>query len=109
MKRTAEYRKLITSKQWVRLRREKLAACPFCEECLKQGVYRSATEVHHVQPIESGGSPEARRQLAFDRSNLMALCHECHLAIHRRLGFGTVKEKRQRQQADNEEFRKKFL
>ena len=33
------------------------------------------TEIHHVVPLAAGGTN--------DHENLVALCHECHMAAHR--------------------------
>ncbi|MFQ6760861.1 HNH endonuclease [Limosilactobacillus reuteri] len=41
--------------------------------CLSQGRYTQATEVHHVLPLEHGGTNEFK--------NLMALCKPCHSRI----------------------------
>lgn len=76
------YRRLLNANKWAKLRRLKLQRNPLCEQCRKEGRIRLATEVHHIVPVESGGSEEAMRALAYDYNNLMALCHDCHRDIH---------------------------
>lgn len=51
-----------------------------CEMCLKNGIYRAATLVHHIVPVtgENVNNPE----ITLNESNLMALCVDCHAAIH---------------------------
>ncbi|MBQ5767390.1 MAG: HNH endonuclease, partial [Clostridiales bacterium] len=44
-----------------------------CEMCLTA----EASEVHHIIPISEGGK--------HDKSNIMAVCRECHDEIHRRM------------------------
>lgn len=81
-----EYKKIIHSKRWATLSRAYKAAHPFCEECMKQGIWDSPSEeVHHIKPIGTGKSWDEMVALAFDENNLEALCHECHTAIHQRL------------------------
>ena len=46
---------------------------PLCEECKKNGRLTPATEVHHILPINHGGTHE--------EANLMALCKPCHSRI----------------------------
>ena len=49
-----------------------------CEMCRRRGKYTPATLTHHVTPLRQ--APE----LAYERSNLMPLCHDCHDMIHER-------------------------
>ena len=56
--------------RWRKLRAAFLAENPLCEECLKVGVYRAATEVDHIVPKRDGGTDDA--------SNLQGLCKPCH-------------------------------
>lgn len=51
-----------------------------CEMCLKKGIYRAATLAHHIVPLtaENVGNPE----ISLNTENLMALCADCHAAIH---------------------------
>ena len=55
---------------------------PLCEMCLRKGITRPATDVHHIQSFMSTKDMEARKVLAFDPTNLMSLCDECHNEIH---------------------------
>lgn len=59
--------------KWRKLRARFLNAHPLCEQCLLQGRYTLATEVHHIKPLTDGGTN--------DLSNLMALCKPCHSRI----------------------------
>lgn len=47
-----------------------------CEECRRYGRSVDATTAHHVKPVEQ--YPE----LAFDASNLRAICAACHSKEH---------------------------
>lgn len=78
-----EYKRLIHSKRWSQLSKAYKAAHPFCEECMKRGIWdQPSEEVHHVRPIGSGITWGEMVSLAFDESNLEALCHDCHTRIH---------------------------
>lgn len=43
-----------------------------CQECLKKRRFKTATEVHHLLPLED--YPE----LGLELSNLQSLCWDCH-------------------------------
>lgn len=64
--------KIYNSKRWQITRRRKLSLTPLCERCGD-----IATDVHHREDIQQGGSPWAI-------SNLEALCHPCHSQETRR-------------------------
>lgn len=51
-----------------------------CENCLKKGIIRAATLVHHIKPVtaENVNNPE----ISLNPANLEALCSDCHAAIH---------------------------
>ena len=51
-------------------RERRLAAQPFCEDCLAHGDQRTATEIDHIIPIALGGSD--------DDDNIRCLCNPCH-------------------------------
>ena len=61
------------SAAWRRVRRMALQRDHFlCQDCLKHGRFKKATEVHHVLELEE--HPE----LALELSNLRSLCWDCH-------------------------------
>ena len=66
---------------WRRLRHEMLCKHPMCQMCESEGRERFATEVHHIRPIESIEDKELQQSLAFDRDNLMCVCHEA-MCLH---------------------------
>lgn len=76
------------SDRWKGLRRQVLAAHPWCAcglECCPEGCHDMATEVHHVIALQDGGSD--------DVSNLEGLSKSCHsrtsaLERHARGGWG---------------------
>lgn len=68
--------------RWRRMREAKMISDPLCEMCLRKGITRPATDVHHIQSFMRTKDMEARKALAFDPTNLMSLCDECHNAIH---------------------------
>ncbi len=59
---------------WKRIRDRYIKAHPLCEECEKQDRFIPAKEVHHILPVNQGGTHE--------RENLMSLCRSCHNKIH---------------------------
>lgn len=54
-----------------------------CQMCKRDHTLTRATLVHHIKPLRE--HPE----LAYDRNNLMPLCHDCHERIHERGIYGT--------------------
>ncbi|WP_353332797.1 HNH endonuclease signature motif containing protein [Bacteroides sedimenti] len=77
-----QYRKLINSKKWQKLRLFKLKNSPLCERCLLSDRTTPASEVHHITPVETGCNEIQMKQLAYDYTNLQALCRACHVAAH---------------------------
>lgn len=55
---------------WKRIRDKFVDANPTCVICGKP-----TEEVHHIVPVFEGGANHSKE-------NLMAVCHECHAAIH---------------------------
>lgn len=96
MKSDRMYRRYISSRRWLRLRREKLTANPLCEECAKEDICTAATEVHHRIPVESVRTYAEQQQLMFDLGNLMSVCHECHVLLHVGLKKQTKEETKKR-------------
>ena len=60
-------------RRWVAIRNLYISQHPLCEKCLEAGRYTPATEVHHILPLDRGGSN--------DDENLMSLCKPCHSSI----------------------------
>ena len=48
--------------------------------CLKNGIYKAATLAHHIIPVTAKNVNDP--QISLNADNLMALCTECHAAIH---------------------------
>lgn len=63
---------------WQRIRARYVKAHPLCERCLAEGRLTPVEEVHHILPVNRGGSNAD--------SNLMSLCRSCHNKIHIELG-----------------------
>lgn len=80
---------IYNSARWRKLREAKMISDPLCEMCLSHGVTRPATDVHHIQSFMDAKDMETRKVLAYDTSNLMSLCDECHSRIHKRGKFST--------------------
>lgn len=74
-KRNKETRDAYHSKEWTAVRNTYIAQHPLCEDCLSQGQYITATEVHHIKPLSEGGR-------LLDIHNLRSLCHACHMRTH---------------------------
>lgn len=56
--------------RWRTLRQLYVSKHPLCEECLKVGRYVPVDEVHHIVPLEDGGTNAD--------DNLVSLCRSCH-------------------------------
>lgn len=67
--------------KWKKLRQAKLMQQPLCEICLKNGVITPADDVHHIDSFLNY-SGNQRLYKAFDFTNLMSVCKECHGKIH---------------------------
>ena len=72
---------------------------PFCERCLKRvengtiTAPNAATEVHHIKPISTVQNAFEMATLAYDYGNIIAVCHDCHVCIHKELGKWEKKER----------------
>lgn len=55
---------------WRKIRNRYIKAHPLCEQCQAHGRVTPAQEVHHVLPLDHGGT--------HDEANLQALCKPCH-------------------------------
>lgn len=108
-KRNREYVALITSERWRLLRTKYIRSHPLCEDCQTAGLLTFATEVHHVRPIEQGRTPSEMVRLAFDPTNLRALCHSCHVEAHRALNSHSRKAMQENNARVVERFAERFL
>ena len=63
---------------WQKVRNRYIKQHPLCEQCMNEGRLTLAQHVHHIVPLEQGGTS--------DESNLMSLCKSCHSTIHARQG-----------------------
>ena len=65
------------SRPWKKLRQEVInQSNKECQLCKAKGKVSTATTVHHIKHLKD--HPE----LALTRSNLMAVCKECHNELH---------------------------
>lgn len=85
MSKDINYRRMINSMRWLKLRKQKLSSNPLCQDCFENGRATAATEVHHVKPCESARSVSEMEGLMFDYNNLRSLCHDCHVMTHKKL------------------------
>ncbi len=86
MAKDKDYQKLIHTGRWLRLRKDVLSVHPLCQRCVSEGRITSATEVHHARPVEEAITYGDKRQRMYDPSNLIALCHDCHVRVHTEMG-----------------------
>lgn len=63
---------------WRKIRNRYIKAHPYCEECLKNRKLTKAEEVHHIIPLNDGGTHADE--------NLMSLCKSCHSRITAKMG-----------------------
>ena len=71
-------------RDWKRVRDRYVKKHPLCERCLKEGRFTRVEEVHHILPVNRGGTNY--------ESNLMSVCKSCHNKIHIELGDRHVRE-----------------
>lgn len=90
MSRNKYYQHLLNSKRWRELRLSYLRDHPLCERCVAEGEARGipggyitpAVDLHHRVPVELAKNQAEMERLAFDPSNLQALCVPCHIRTH---------------------------
>lgn len=75
-----EIAKRYHSKQWQRLRKQKVLLNPFCERCLQKGIYNSTFIVHHKEYVTDKNYQDDNIFLNLD--NLESLCLACHNNEH---------------------------
>jgi 5-methylcytosine-specific restriction endonuclease McrA len=86
MAKDKDYKRMIHTARWLRLRRDALTRHPLCRRCEEEGYVTAATEVHHVVPVENGVTAAEKERLMFDPSNLRPLCRACHILTHKEMG-----------------------
>lgn len=104
MSKDKDYIKLIHTTRWVNLRIRVLSEVPSCERCLMEGYLTAASEIHHRRPVETATTFREKERLMFDRSNLMSLCHACHVKTHIEMGKGSKEEKKVRREKELKRF-----
>ena len=103
------YKSLINAQAWRALRAKVLSARPLCEVCATHDRITPATEVHHIRPVESVTRYEDMKALAYDESNLLCLCHECHANIHRDMRTHTKDAVKANKDREVKQFISRFL
>lgn len=98
MRHGSLYTKLIQSKEWRQLRAQVLSEQPLCQWCKAKGYVVAAREVHHLVEVESGRTEADVRRLMFARTNVVALCHECHASYHKEQRYHSTEKVKERQQ-----------
>ncbi len=68
-------------REWRELRRAKLRDNPMCECCEDNGRSTPAEDVHHIDSFMHYSGDE-RYRMAYEYSNLMSLCKQCHKQQH---------------------------
>lgn len=68
------------SDRWEKLRKLKKLHDPFCERCLKRGIYEPARIVHHKEYITLENYLDDN--VFFNIDNLECLCQKCHNQEH---------------------------
>lgn len=109
MAKDKDYKRMIHTMRWIKLRAGVLSAEPLCRRCNNNGFISAACEVHHIIPVEEGVTVADKERLMFNASNLMPLCHRCHVEIHVEMGRSGKQLNIKRAEKKREEFRKNFL
>lgn len=108
-KQVDQYGSLITSRRWLAIRKHQLSEHPMCERCHEKGLLTPATCVHHIVPVESGGTMFGMAALCYNPANLLSLCQKCHNELHTELGSRSKQKQKRRHEAELEAFKNKFL
>lgn len=110
MAKDKDYRRLINSVRWLRLRKMVLTLHPTCQRCEAEGrIGIAATEVHHVTPVEYAVTYAEKERLMYNPANLQALCHECHVTTHKEMGRSGKRATARRNEAHARNFAKKYF
>lgn len=109
-RKNKQYRELINSTRWRKLRNAYITSHPLCERCASEGRVTAAEEVHHIAPIEFYHRDLAMmREKCFDPANLMSVCRTCHGKLHKELGSRTHEAMAERGREKAKRFIMKFL
>lgn len=85
----ARYPEIYSKAQWRTARRAALVRDNgLCQECLKKGIVKPGTEVHHVTELSDDNKHDWN--IAYNIDNLVTLCMECHSNIHNGVDTGLV-------------------
>ncbi len=87
--RLALRKKIYSKSRWQRLKKLYLSEHPLCEVCLARGRYEPATSVHHKYSFTLMTDYDSAMRVAFDESNLCAICDRCHGIVHHQVGQTT--------------------
>lgn len=99
--------KFYKSDNWLELRDIVLQDAHYeCQLCLKDGIYKRAEMVHHINEVRKRPDLALTREFIDPvthekRENLIALCNSCHEKVHDRCG--NFKRQNGRGQFKNEE------
>lgn len=74
-------KEIYNTRLWCKLRQGHLIEFPICELCEKEGRVTPAVDIHHKKSFMDYEGAE-RLQVAYDPTNLVSLCKDCHAAIH---------------------------
>ena len=72
-----------------------------CEECLKKGIVKAGTQVHHIKPLTVDNITDPNITLSW--KNLELVCEECHTHIHEVMKKRTSGSKRHRRYEVNKD------
>ena len=109
MSRDIDYIRAIHTTRWQHLRRAILTAHPLCQRCQEEGRIRSATEVHHIRPVQEGTNRREKQALMYNPHNLRALCHDCHVLTHTEMGRSGRRANTERKARQAQSVNKRFF
>lgn len=79
----AKYTHIYKDKRFIKARRIVIQRDKgLCQHCLKEGIYRKGTEVHHIVMLNEKN--QHNEVIAFGTDNLILLCKNCHNDAHER-------------------------
>lgn len=81
----SRYHRLLNTARWRSIRAAVISSQPFCADCALEGLLVPTEEVHHIVPVDEGATPEVMTALAYDRANMVGLCHDCHVRRHKEM------------------------